>query len=48
MPGAQAHVGGGTAAGLDSKRAPAHDNKVIIPVVLLLMFVILDLLLRAV
>ena len=48
VPGADAKVGGGTAVMLDSKRASAHDNKVIIPIVLLLVFLILALLLRAI
>jgi RND superfamily putative drug exporter len=48
VAGADAKVGGGTAVVLDSKRASSHDNKVIIPVVLLLVFLILALLLRAV
>lgn len=40
-------VGGGTAVALDTQRAAAHDNKVIIPIVLAVVFVILVLLLRA-
>jgi putative drug exporter of the RND superfamily len=48
ITGADATVGGGTAVVLDSKRASSHDNKVIIPIVLALVFLILALLLRAV
>jgi RND superfamily putative drug exporter len=46
--GADATVGGGTAVVLDSKRASSHDNKVIIPVVLVLVFLVLTLLLRSI
>jgi RND superfamily putative drug exporter len=45
--GADAKVGGGTAILLDTERAATHDNKVIIPLVLLVVFLILALLLRA-
>jgi putative drug exporter of the RND superfamily len=48
ISGADATVGGGTAVVLDSKRASAHDNKVIIPVVLVLVFLVLTLLLRSI
>ena len=48
VPGADAIVGGNTAVTLDIARAADHDRKVIIPVILLLVFVILGLLLRAV
>ena len=48
VKGADATVGGGTAVVLDSKRASSHDNKVIIPVVLVLVFLILTLLLRSI
>ncbi len=48
VPGADALVGGNTAINLDVQRAAAHDRNVIIPVVLLVVFVILALLLRAV
>jgi RND superfamily putative drug exporter len=48
VQGADAKVGGGTAVQLDVKRASVHDNKVIIPVVLLVVFLILGLLLRAI
>ncbi|MEV0406399.1 MMPL family transporter [Actinoallomurus sp. NPDC050550] len=43
-----AKVGGNTAVNLDTQRAAAHDNKVIIPIILAVVFVILALLLRAV
>jgi RND superfamily putative drug exporter len=46
--GADATVGGGTAVILDTKRASSHDNKVIIPVVLVLVFLVLTLLLRSI
>ena len=48
VAGADATVGGGTAVVLDTKRASSRDNKVIIPVVLVLVFLILTLLLRAI
>ncbi len=47
VPEADAQAGGGTAIVLDTLRAAADDNKVIIPLVLLVVFVILALLLRA-
>src|SRR5712691_8354571 len=47
VPGANAEVGGTTAIGLDVKRATAHDRNLIIPLILLVVFVILGLLLRA-
>jgi len=47
VPGANAQVGGVTAIGLDGKRATAHDRNVIIPLILVVVFVILGLLLRA-
>jgi len=47
VPGANAEVGGVTAIGLDGKRATAHDRNVIIPLILVVVFVILGLLLRA-
>jgi len=46
--GADAKVGGDTAVNLDVQRAAAHDRNVIIPIVLLVVFAILALLLRAV
>ncbi|MCX3058218.1 MMPL family transporter [Streptomyces beihaiensis] len=47
VPGADAQVGGGTAALLDMDRATAHDNKLVIPLVLLVVLLILAVLLRA-
>jgi RND superfamily putative drug exporter len=48
VDGADATVGGGTAVVLDTKQASTHDNKVIIPIVLILVFLVLTLLLRSV
>lgn len=48
VDGSDALVGGGAALYLDTKIASDRDNKVIIPLVLLVVFVILMLLLRAV
>jgi putative drug exporter of the RND superfamily len=48
IAGAQALVGGGTAVNLDVQRAADHDRNVIIPLVLVVVFLILMLLLRAV
>ncbi|MFI7319245.1 MMPL family transporter [Streptomyces venezuelae] len=48
VPDADAQVGGGTAALLDMDRATAHDNKLIIPLVLAVVLLILAVLLRAV
>ncbi|MEW2388180.1 MMPL family transporter [Streptomyces venezuelae] len=48
VPDADARVGGGTAALLDMDRATAHDNKLIIPLVLAVVLLILAVLLRAV
>jgi RND superfamily putative drug exporter len=48
VPGAQAMVGGNTAVTLDIATAADHDRDVIIPIILVLVFVILGLLLRAV
>jgi RND superfamily putative drug exporter len=48
VPGADALVGGNTAINLDVQRAAAHDRALIIPVVLVVVFIILALLLRAV
>ncbi|MEV5571729.1 MMPL family transporter [Spirillospora sp. NPDC052269] len=45
--GDDALVGGTTATALDTRRAAAHDNRVIIPVVLAVVFLILAVLLRA-
>ena len=47
IAGADAMVGGATAINLDVERAAAHDRNLIIPIVLLVVFVILVLLLRA-
>ena len=47
VPGADALVGGTTAINLDVKRASAHDRNVIIPLILVVVFTILALLLRA-
>jgi RND superfamily putative drug exporter len=47
VPGANALVGGNTAINLDINRASAHDRAVIIPVILVVVFLILGLLLRA-
>jgi putative drug exporter of the RND superfamily len=48
VPGADALVGGSTAISLDVQNAAAHDRNAIIPVVLVVVFGILALLLRAV
>jgi RND superfamily putative drug exporter len=48
VPGANALVGGMTAVNLDINQAATHDREVIIPFILLLVFLILGLLLRAV
>ena len=48
VPGADAHVGGWAAMAKDSATAASHDDKTLIPVILLVVFVILALLLRAV
>ncbi|MFI5929097.1 MMPL family transporter [Micromonospora sp. NPDC051543] len=48
IPGADAKVGGQTAMGVDLNDASRHDNRLIIPLVLLTVLVILALLLRAV
>jgi len=47
VPGADAKVGGITAINLDVARASAHDRNLIIPIILVVVFVILALLLRA-
>ena len=47
VPGADALVGGVTATNLDVNRASAHDRKLIIPLILLVVLIILGLLLRA-
>jgi putative drug exporter of the RND superfamily len=48
VPGADAMVGGNTAVTLDIARAADHDRNLIIPIILVLVFVILGLLLRAI
>jgi RND superfamily putative drug exporter len=48
IPGAQAQVGGTTAINLDVQRAATFDRNLIIPIILLVVFVILALLLRAI
>jgi RND superfamily putative drug exporter len=48
VPGANAKVGGATAMVVDINAANRHDNKLIIPLVLLVVLVILGLLLRAI
>ncbi|MEU8679462.1 MMPL family transporter [Streptomyces sp. NPDC048560] len=48
VPGADAQVGGGTAALLDMDTATRHDNILIIPLVLLVVLCVLALVLRAV
>ncbi|MEV0125432.1 MMPL family transporter [Streptomyces sp. NPDC050703] len=48
VPGADARVGGGTAALVDMDDATAHDNKLVIPLVLAVVLLILGGLLRAV
>jgi putative drug exporter of the RND superfamily len=47
IPGADALVGGDTAVVLDTQHASQHDNKVIIPLILLVVLLVLGLLLRA-
>src|SRR5262252_8302131 len=47
VPGAHALVGGTTAINLDFARASTHDNKLLIPLILAVVFLILGLLLRA-
>ncbi|MEU1075280.1 MMPL family transporter [Streptomyces sp. NPDC005878] len=47
VPGAHARVGGGTAAVLDMEKATTHDNKLVIPLVLLVVLCVLGILLRA-
>ena len=47
VPGADAMVGGNTAINLDVQRAAAHDRNLIIPIVLVVVFLVLALLLRA-
>jgi putative drug exporter of the RND superfamily len=47
VPGAHALVGGNTAVNLDIARAATHDNKLLLPLILGVVFVILAILLRA-
>ncbi len=47
VPGADARVGGSSAATLDVQSASVHDRNLIIPIVLLVIFVVLALLLRS-
>jgi len=47
VPGAHALVGGDTAVNLDVNRASAHDNKLLLPLILTVVLVILAILLRA-
>jgi RND superfamily putative drug exporter len=48
VPDGQALVGGTTAVNLDVKRAATHDRNIIIPLILVVVFLILGLLLRAI
>jgi len=48
VPGGHALVGGTTAINLDVRQAATHDREVIIPFILIVVFLILGLLLRAV
>ena len=47
VPGADALVGGQSAATLDVRDASVHDRNLILPIVLLVIFIVLSLLLRA-
>ncbi|MFG2308334.1 MMPL family transporter [Streptomyces sp. NPDC048566] len=47
LPGADARVGGGTAALLDMENAQTHDNYLVIPLVLVVVLLVLGVLLRA-
>jgi RND superfamily putative drug exporter len=47
VPGADAKVGGASAATLDVQQASVHDRNLIIPIVLLVILIVLGLLLRA-
>ena len=47
IPGAHAEVGGGTAIQKDVESAATHDRNLLIPLILVVVFVILGLLLRA-
>ncbi|KQR08459.1 MMPL family transporter [Cellulomonas sp. Leaf334] len=48
VPDADALVGGATAVNLDAQRASAADNRLIIPIILLVVFLILVVLLRSI
>jgi len=48
VPGADALVGGQTAIALDTQTAADHDNRTVIPLILVVVFVVLMLLLRAI
>lgn len=48
VPGSQALVGGDTAVQLDTERAAARDNRVVMPLILGVVFLVLMVLLRAV
>jgi RND superfamily putative drug exporter len=48
IPGANAMVGGASAATLDVQNASVHDRNLIIPIVLLVIFLVLAVLLRAI
>ncbi|GAA5199013.1 MMPL family transporter [Rugosimonospora acidiphila] len=48
IPGAEAKVGGATAVNVDIERAARRDEDLIIPLVLVVVFIILSLLLRAI
>ncbi|GAA1787678.1 MMPL family transporter [Luedemannella flava] len=48
VPGGDALVGGDTATQLDTARAASHDNRLVIPLILLVVFGVLVVLLRAV
>ena len=47
VTGAHALVGGGSAINADIEKASAHDNRVIIPLVLVVVMLVLMVLLRA-
>jgi putative drug exporter of the RND superfamily len=47
VPGGHALVGGTTAVNLDIARAATHDNKLLLPLILAVVFIILAILLRA-
>lgn len=47
VPGADAKVGGGSAALLDMENAQTHDNYLVIPLVLVVVLLVLSILLRA-